>query len=68
MDWRVAGRPAGQTAWNKPLTEQPNRVNNGILMTWYTGTVANGMYEVKLVVIDNSANYQECSVTVTVKN
>jgi hypothetical protein len=62
-------RPQAATEWAFLVSAQAP-VANGVLMLWDTRTVANGTYELRLVVVDNTGNYwpEYPEISLTVRN
>jgi hypothetical protein len=61
-------RPLGAPEWQYLTKFDHKSVTNDKLMDWHTYTVAPGVYDVRLIVVDMSGNYPPpCEIQVIVQ-
>ena len=66
--YKIEYRPAGATTWNYLTQVDGQKVQNDKLMDFHSTTVAPGVYDFRLIVVDRSGNYPPpCEITVTVR-
>ena len=66
--YKIEYRPAGATTWNYLTQVDGQKVQNDKLMDFHSATVAPGVYDFRLIVVDRSGNYPPpCEITVTVR-
>jgi hypothetical protein len=61
-------RPADAPTWQFLTQFDGKSVTNGKLMDFYTSTIAPGVYDFRLLVVDQTGNYPPpCEIRVTVQ-
>lgn len=66
--YKIEYKPASSPTWQFLTQVEGQSVTNGKLIDFYTSTIAPGVYDFRLIVVDKSGNYPPpCEIRLTVK-